>query len=172
MSRKYTVEKILKKRVDKGQKVFYFLKWAGYTRPSWVPAENMFCDDFLREFERPIIKDAKRQGNQIFYLVDIEGKEGEKFASDDLEDHIKIEWLETKIEWVQNDEPDNNHDDDEYEIRICIGNAEQILYVTNANGSLQYWIRFANGNCKFVSAAECRVKFPELVLQYLEENLV
>uniref|UniRef100_A0A914CAP2 Chromo domain-containing protein n=1 Tax=Acrobeloides nanus TaxID=290746 RepID=A0A914CAP2_9BILA len=50
----YIVEKILEKRIKKGGKTEYYIKWKGYDSPSdntWEPAENCDCPDLIKEFE-------------------------------------------------------------------------------------------------------------------------
>jgi len=50
-SEEYEVEAILRKQITKG-KTKYLIKWKGYTKPTWAPAEDVFCQDLIDAFEK------------------------------------------------------------------------------------------------------------------------
>ncbi|XP_017786163.1 PREDICTED: chromobox protein homolog 3-like [Nicrophorus vespilloides] len=54
---KYTVDKIVKKRIQNGV-VEYFLKWSGYrdSENTWEPECNLKCPELVREFETECTK--------------------------------------------------------------------------------------------------------------------
>jgi hypothetical protein len=51
-SDEFEVEKILRKRVERGR-AMYLVKWKGYsnTENTWEPASNMNCPDLIKAFE-------------------------------------------------------------------------------------------------------------------------
>ncbi|KAL3089635.1 hypothetical protein niasHT_024872 [Heterodera trifolii] len=60
----YQVERVLKKRVIKGGKVEYYIKWKGYDNiedNTWEPEENCDCPDLIRDFEE---KEKQREASK------------------------------------------------------------------------------------------------------------
>ncbi|KAL3069318.1 hypothetical protein niasHS_018043 [Heterodera schachtii] len=60
----YQVERVLKKRIIKGGKVEYYIKWKGYENiedNTWEPEENCDCPDLIRDFEE---KEKQREASK------------------------------------------------------------------------------------------------------------
>ena len=57
----YTVEKICDKGVDEDGKTVYLLKWKGWTKPTWEFKENCNCTELIKDFEKELLDDEKRQ---------------------------------------------------------------------------------------------------------------
>merc|ERR1712119_197239 len=58
----YVVEKVLDKRVNRGGKTEYLLKWKGYGDEdnTWEPKEHIDCEDLVEAFEKKR-KDKKKK---------------------------------------------------------------------------------------------------------------
>ena len=54
------VEKICDKGFDNG-KIFYLLKWKGWTKPTWESEEDCHCTELIKDFEKQLSEDEKRQ---------------------------------------------------------------------------------------------------------------
>ena len=54
------MEKICDKGFDNG-KIFYLLKWKGWTKPTWESEEDCHCTELIKDFEKQLSEDEKRQ---------------------------------------------------------------------------------------------------------------
>ena len=57
----YEVECIYDKRINKNKEIEYLIKWKGWAKPSWEPKENLNCSQLMKEFEKGLSIDEKRQ---------------------------------------------------------------------------------------------------------------
>ena len=140
----YTVEKVVDKRVGKGGKVEYLLKWKGYGDEdnTWEPKENLDCEDLIKAFEdkRKKKQDEKNAAKRKSNIAD----SGKKKKADD-------------------DRPrgfDRGLD------------PERIIGATDSSGELMFLIKWKGSDeADLVPARDANVKCPQTVIKFYEERL-
>ena len=146
----YTVEKVVAKRIVKGGKIEYHLKWKGYGDEdnTWEPVENLDCHDLIEEFER---KDREKKKHKE--------EASKKKASSTPSGSDKSE----KKRKADDDRPrgfDRNLD------------PERIIGATDSSGELMFLIKWKGSDeADLVPAREANVKCPQTVIKFYEERL-
>ena len=63
------IEKILDRKVDVKKpkyggsktKVYYLIKWKDWNKPTWEFKENCNCKELIKDFEKELLADEKRE---------------------------------------------------------------------------------------------------------------
>jgi len=149
----YVVEKIIKKRIAKGGKVEYYLKWVGYGEDdnTWEPKDNLDCPELIEKFE----KDLKE-----------ESKDEEK--SSDKSKKRKAESTDAtpkqKKKAVEEDNRPRGFD------RGL--DAERIIGATDSSGELMFLMKWkGTDEADLVPARQANVRCPQTVIGFYEERL-
>ncbi|XP_073519180.1 chromobox protein homolog 5 [Phyllobates terribilis] len=145
----YVVEKVLDRRVVKGQ-VEFLLKWKGFSEEhnTWEPDRNLDCPELISEFMKKYKK----------------GKEAEpkskteptkrKAGSDDIRAKRRRESNDIARGFERGLEP------------------EKIIGATDSCGELMFLMKWKNSDeADLVLAKEANVKCPQIVIAFYEERL-
>ena len=148
----YTVEKIVDKRILKGGKIEYYLKWKGYGEEdnTWEPRENLDCEDLIAEFERKL-KDKSVK------------KKEEKSGNDS-----KRKSTSTTADSIQK----KKSEDDRPKGFDRGLEPERIIGATDSSGELMFLIKWKGSDeADLVPARDANTKCPQTVIRFYEERL-
>ena len=152
----YTVEKIVDKRIVKGGKIEYFLKWKGYGEEdnTWEPRENLDCEDLIAEFERKLKeKSAKKKEDKAGN--DSKRKSTSTTASSSTDSNKKKK--------PEDDRPKG------FERGLA---PERIIGATDSSGELMFLIKWKGSDeADLVPARDANTKCPQTVIRFYEERL-
>ena len=152
----YTVEKIVDKRIVKGGKIEYFLKWKGYGEEdnTWEPRENLDCEDLIAEFERKLKeKSAKKKEDKAGN--DSKRKSTSTTASSSTDSNKKKK--------PEDDRPKG------FERGLA---PERIIGATDSSGELMFLIKWKGSDeADLVPAWDANTKCPQTVIRFYEERL-
>ena len=152
----YTVEKIVDKRIVKGGKIEYVLKWKGYGEEdnTWEPRENLDCEDLIAEFERKLKeKSAKKKEDKAGN--DSKRKSTSTTASSSTDSNKKKK--------PEDDRPKG------FERGLA---PERIIGATDSSGELMFLIKWKGSDeADLVPARDANTKCPQTVIRFYEERL-
>jgi len=183
----YVVEKIVDRRVMKGGKIEYFLKWKGYddSQNTWEPKDNLDCPELIRDFEakRKAKEEAKQKESKA-------GPKSSKRKNDDAESSVKADSSDDDAP-VQKRKPpgikpsknnatksnkENRDSDDEIEegkTGFDMGYIpEKIIGATDQDGQLLFLVQWKGKNkAQLVASKIARKHCPDLVIDFYEARL-
>ena len=148
----YTVEKIVDKRILKGGKIEYYLKWKGYGEEdnTWEPRENLDCEDLIAEFER------KLKDKSVNKKEEKSGNDSKRKSTSTTADSIKKKKSE-------DDRPKGFDRGLE---------PERIIGATDSSGELMFLIKWKGSDeADLVPARDANTKCPQTVIRFYEERL-
>ena len=148
----YTVEKIVDKRILKGGKIEYYLKWKGYGEEdnTWEPRENLDCEDLIAEFER------KLKDKSVKKKEEKSGNDSKRKSTSTTADSIKKKKSE-------DDRPKGFDRGLE---------PERIIGATDSSGELMFLIKWKGSDeADLVPARDANTKCPQTVIRFYEERL-
>ena len=148
----YTVEKIVDKRILKGGKIEYYLKWKGYGEEdnTWEPRENLDCEDLIAEFER------KLKDKSVKKKEEKSGNDSKRKSTSTTADSIKKKKSE-------DDRPKGFDRGLE---------PERIIGATDSSGELMFLIKWKGSDeADLVPAREANAKCAQTVIKFYEERL-
>ncbi|XP_062453537.1 chromobox protein homolog 5 [Rhea pennata] len=157
----YVVEKVLDRRVAKGQ-VEYLLKWKGFSEEhnTWEPEKNLDCPELISEFMKKYKKNTKESDGGGNGTKGRERAEGGKRkaplpgAADDLKAKKKRESNDIARGFERGLEP------------------EKIIGATDSCGDLMFLMKWKDTDeADLVLAKEANVKCPQIVIAFYEERL-
>uniref|UniRef100_A0A1A9WYC0 Chromo domain-containing protein n=1 Tax=Glossina brevipalpis TaxID=37001 RepID=A0A1A9WYC0_9MUSC len=174
----YAVERVCDRRVRRG-KIEYFLKWEGYSESenTWEPEENLECQDLIRQYEEEKdeaeVSTSKKKKSE-------EPKKAKKSGGRKLKNDNETKSAGTKEKPADSTNPKTDTEsvsEASSKQPELTGfdkglEAESILGVTDANGSLSYFIKFKGvDEGELVPSSVVNIKIPQIVIQYYEERL-
>eukprot|EP00088_Acartia_fossae_P003204 TRINITY_DN11327_c0_g1_i2.p1 TRINITY_DN11327_c0_g1~~TRINITY_DN11327_c0_g1_i2.p1 ORF type:complete len:172 (+),score=63.86 TRINITY_DN11327_c0_g1_i2:83-598(+) len=154
----YEVEKVLDKRVKKGNQVEYLVKWRNYDDPddnTWEPADNLKeAKDAIDRYE----KDLESKNNSA-----AKTNAKRKSTAGGKENDAKAAKVDTKGGKKQEDKPRG----------FARGlKPEKIIGATNEPGELFFLIKWQGSEeADLVAAKDANVKIPQVVIKFYEDRL-
>jgi len=174
----YVVEKIIEKRIVKGGKVEYFLKWQGFGEEdnTWEPEENLGCPELIAEFERLWEEKEKKKKEQkaaaaqkkrpgpASTKVQEEKKENKRERESTGGDVGSSKKMKTKEASSTKTAEVNGFD------RGL--NPEKIIGATDSSGELMFLMKWKDTDeADLVPSRQANVKCPQVVIAFYEERL-
>jgi chromobox protein 1 len=144
----YTVEKVVDKRIVKGGKIEYLLKWKGYGDEdnTWEPKENLDCEDLILEFERKLKEKAAKKKE--------EKKDDPKRKS---------------VSGTPSGDKKKKTDDDRPRGFDRGLEPERIIGATDSSGELMFLIKWKGSDeADLVPAREANIKCAQTVIRFYE----
>ncbi|KAM4700168.1 chromobox protein homolog 5 isoform 1-T4 [Discoglossus pictus] len=145
----YVVEKVLDRRVVKGQ-VEFLLKWKGFSEEhnTWEPEKNLDCpeliSEFLKKYKKPKESEPKSKTEAT----------KRKAGSDDIRPKKRRESNDIARGFERGLEP------------------EKIIGATDSCGELMFLMKWKDSDeADLVLAKEANVKCPQIVIAFYEERL-
>ncbi|XP_068123269.1 chromobox protein homolog 5 [Hyperolius riggenbachi] len=145
----YVVEKVLDRRVAKGQ-VEYLLKWKGFSEEhnTWEPEGNLDCPELISEFMKKYKK--PKEGETKPKTESTKRKAG----SEDIKAKRRRESNDIARGFERGLEP------------------EKIIGATDSCGELMFLMKWKDSDeADLVLAKEANVKCPQIVIAFYEERL-
>ncbi|KAG8585353.1 hypothetical protein GDO81_004991 [Engystomops pustulosus] len=145
----YVVEKVLDRRVAKGQ-VEYLLKWKGFSEEhnTWEPEGNLDCPDLISEFMKKY-----KKGKEAEPKAKTETTK-RKAGSDEIRAKRRRESNDIARGFERGLEP------------------EKIIGATDSCGELMFLMKWKDSDeADLVLAKEANVKCPQIVIAFYEERL-
>ncbi|KAM3935927.1 chromobox protein homolog 5 isoform 1-T2 [Leptodactylus fuscus] len=145
----YVVEKVLDRRVVKGQ-VEYLLKWKGFSEEhnTWEPERNLDCPELISEFMKKYKKAKEAEPKSKTETTK------RKAGSDDIRAKRRRESNDIARGFERGLEP------------------EKIIGATDSCGELMFLMKWKDSDeADLVLAKEANVKCPQIVIAFYEERL-
>jgi chromobox protein 5 len=192
----YVVEKIVDRRVVKGGKIEYFLKWKGYddSQNTWEPRENLDCPELIKEFEN------KRKAKEEAKAKEAKSSKATKRKGDDVESNNKADTSEdedlvpapkkdrkssttskpSKNNSSSKSNKENRESDEEVDDEFEEGKTgfdmgyvpEKIIGATDQDGQLLFLVQWKGKNkAQLVASKIARKHCPDLVIDFYEARL-
>jgi len=143
----YVVEKILKKRINKG-KVEYYLKWVGYSEEenTWEPSDNLDCPELIQKYEDEL--KSKEQAEKSKKRKGEESSGGSKKPKKSVEEDNRPRGFDRGLD------------------------AERIIGATDSSGELMFLMKWkGTDEADLVPARQANVRCPQTVIAFYEERL-
>ncbi|XP_068777725.1 chromobox protein homolog 5 isoform X2 [Struthio camelus] len=152
----YVVEKVLDRRVVKGQ-VEYLLKWKGFSEEhnTWEPEKNLDCPELISEFMKKYKKMKEGDANKTREKPEsAKRKSGLPHAAEDIKAKKKRESNDIARGFERGLEP------------------EKIIGATDSCGDLMFLMKWKDTDeADLVLAKEANLKCPQIVIAFYEERL-
>ncbi|NP_001080863.1 chromobox 5 S homeolog isoform X1 [Xenopus laevis] len=145
----YVVEKVLDRRVVKGQ-VEYLLKWKGFSEEhnTWEPEKNLDCPELISEFMKKYKKAKEAEPKAKTESTK------RKAGSDDIKAKRRRESNDIARGFERGLEP------------------EKIIGATDSCGELMFLMKWKDSDeADLVLAKEANLKCPQIVIAFYEERL-
>lgn len=153
----FSVEKVLDRRIVKGGKVEYFLKWKGYSNDenTWEPEENLDCPDLIAQFEEQRKKKEAAASGKRSYEEKEQKKRKSTSTPTPTQAKKKSGVEDKKLEgFDRNLEP------------------ERIIGATDSSGELMFLMKWkGTDDADLVPARIANEKCPQIVIKFYEERL-
>ncbi|XP_014218726.1 chromobox protein homolog 1 [Copidosoma floridanum] len=152
----YSVEKVLDRRVVKGGKIEYYLKWKGYSNEenTWEPEENLDCPDLIAQFE----EQRKKKEAAASSKSKVDDKELKKRKSSSTPTPTQ-----PKKKVVEDKKPEGFDRGLE---------PERIIGATDSSGELMFLMKWkGTDDADLVPARDANEKCPQIVIRFYEERL-
>jgi len=187
----YVVEKVLKHKITKKNKVEFFLKWKGFEAAdnTWEPAENLNCPDLINGYLNTLPDKERRK---VHAIVGDGGEEPEEEKQTKQTSSPQKATSETQSPTVTNGSAHSEEkkktqkrkttDDipikkkrksDKRTTGFDKGlEAEEILGATETNGEVHFLIKWKGVNdAELVPSKIANVKIPQMVIGFYEARL-
>ncbi|KAK2510902.1 chromobox protein homolog 5 isoform X2 [Patagioenas fasciata] len=151
----YVVEKVLDRRVVKGQ-AEYLLKWKGFSEEhnTWEPEKNLDCPELISEFMRKYKKMKEGDGNRPREKAEGAKRKGLPGGGEDARAKKKRESNDIARGFERGLEP------------------EKIIGATDSCGDLMFLMKWKDTDeADLVLAKEANLKCPQIVIAFYEERL-
>ncbi|ELK35269.1 Chromobox protein like protein 5 [Myotis davidii] len=153
----YVVEKVLDRRVVKGQ-VEYLLKWKGFSEEhnTWEPEKNLDCPELISEFMKKYKKMKEGENNKPREKSETNKRKSSfSNSTDDIKSKKKREQSNDIARGFERGlEP------------------EKIIGATDSCGDLMFLMKWKDTDeADLVLAKEANVKCPQIVIAFYEERL-
>ncbi|XP_053907575.1 chromobox protein homolog 5 [Cuculus canorus] len=152
----YVVEKVLDRRVVKGQ-AEYLLKWKGFSEEhnTWEPEKNLDCPELISEFMRKYKKMKEGDGNKQREKAEGAKRKGAlPGGGDEVKAKKKRETNDIARGFERGLEP------------------EKIIGATDSCGELMFLMKWKDTDeADLVLAKEANLKCPQIVIAFYEERL-
>lgn len=151
----YVVEKVLDRRVVKGQ-VEYLLKWKGFSEEhnTWEPEKNLDCPELISEFMKKYKKMKEGDGNKAREKAESGKRKGLPANAEDIKAKKKRESNDIARGFERGLEP------------------EKIIGATDSCGDLMFLMKWKDTDeADLVLAKEANLKCPQIVIAFYEERL-
>ncbi|XP_061471098.1 chromobox protein homolog 5 [Rhineura floridana] len=151
----YVVEKVLDRRVVKGQ-VEYLLKWKGFSEEhnTWEPEKNLDCPELISEFMKKYKKMKEGENKPREKSESAKRKSSLANNTEDIKAKKKRESTDIARGFERGLEP------------------EKIIGATDSCGDLMFLMKWKDTDeADLVLAKEANVKCPQIVIAFYEERL-
>lgn len=172
----FVVEKILNKRINNG-KVEYFLKWKGYPDEdnTWEPAENLQCQQLIKEFEKKLERKREAEKAETARQKESE-KEREKDKASRRKSRIEDDLNPPNAASDARADPAAGPSRKNKAVPQPAGKnpkeAEKIIGATDSGGNLMFLMKWKGGeDADLIPAKEANVRWPAVVIAFYEERL-
>ncbi|KAK7884281.1 hypothetical protein WMY93_027404 [Mugilogobius chulae] len=165
----YVVEKVLDRRVAKGGRVEFFLKWKGYTdkHNTWEPEKNLDCPELISEFMKTYKKGSSG--------VSTPSSGGSKTSSVGR----SKESSSTKKKGSDDDEEGSSKPKKKKEEDLLVARGferglepEKIIGATDSCGDLMFLMKWKDSEeADLVLAKDANHRCPQIVIAFYEERL-
>lgn len=169
----YVVEKVLDRRVGKGGRVEFFLKWKGYSdkHNTWEPEKNLDCPELISEFMKTYKKGSSGGSTP--------SSGGSKSSSvgrtkDSSSSKKKGSEDEEEEEEEGSSKPKKKKEE---EVLVARGferglEPEKIIGATDSCGDLMFLMKWKDSDeADLVLAKDANHKCPQIVIAFYEERL-
>lgn len=169
----YVVEKVLDRRVGKGGRVEFFLKWKGYSdkHNTWEPEKNLDCPELISEFMKTYKKGSGgstpssggSKSSSVGRSKD-SGSSKKKGSDDDEEEE----------EEGGSSKPKKKKEE---EVLVARGferglEPEKIIGATDSCGDLMFLMKWKDSDeADLVLAKDANHRCPQIVIAFYEERL-
>jgi len=155
----YIVEKVLNKRVNKGGKIEYYLKWKGFPSEenTWEPAANLNCPELIEAYEAAH-REKKKEKKKVPTKENGAPKEEKGAKRKNEEEEV------AKKKKAKSQKKENGFD------RGL--EAEEILGATETSGIVHFLIKWKGVNdAELVPSKVANIKIPQMVIAFYEARL-
>uniref|UniRef100_A0A8C6T9K5 Chromobox homolog 5 (HP1 alpha homolog, Drosophila) n=1 Tax=Neogobius melanostomus TaxID=47308 RepID=A0A8C6T9K5_9GOBI len=168
----YVVEKVLDRRVGKGGRVEFFLKWKGYSEKhnTWEPEKNLDCPELISAFMKTYKKGSSVASSGSSKSSSVgrskDSSSSKKKGSDEEQEEEEEEEGSSKPKKKK-----------EEEVLVARGferglEPEKIIGATDSCGDLMFLMKWKDSDeADLVLAKDANHRCPQIVIAFYEERL-
>lgn len=172
----YVVEKVLDRRVGKGGRVEFFLKWKGYSdkHNTWEPEKNLDCPELITEFMK-----TYKKGSSGGSTPSSGGSKSSSVGRTKDSSSSKKKGSDEEEEEEEEDEEGSSKPKKKKEEEVLVARGferglepEKIIGATDSCGDLMFLMKWKDSDeADLVLAKDANHKCPQIVIAFYEERL-